>query len=158
MRKILMGVIVAAIAVAIGSTAVLAAGINPTGGPYQGQFSGVVSGDRGSQAPISLDLTQTGAQLAGKVTIGEGLLVDGGFCGQVAVPATEQNVTGQTLAGHPDRLSTELAFNVSNVRIAVKLESRLSPDREKIEAQARIDLPWLCGRDPVISGVLQRED
>jgi hypothetical protein len=158
MRKILMGVFVAAIAVAIGSTAALAAGVKPAVGPYQGQFSGQVNGDRNSQAPLSLDLTQQGDQITGKVAIGDGLFIDGGLCGQVAVPATEQFVTGQTLTGHPDRLSTELAFNVSSLRIVVDLESRISPDREKIEAQASIDLPWLCGRDPVITGVLQRED
>ena len=157
MKKLSASVILAVIGILVGSLTAQAAGIRTTYGPYQGIFSGSVRGDRDSQAPITLDLIQRGEDISGTVSIGEGLFIDGGMCGAVAVPATEQAVTGKTVKGHPDQLDTELSFNVSNIKIVVNLESRISADGKNIEAEARIDLPWLCGRDPVIRGELERE-
>jgi hypothetical protein len=68
-----------------------------TVGPYEGSFQGVAYGDNGSRAPLSLDLTHRGNVVEGRVSLGEGLYVDGGFCGQVHVPATTQYVEGQTV-------------------------------------------------------------
>jgi hypothetical protein len=158
MKKLSASVILAVIAILVGSLTAQAAGISTTYGPYQGIFSGGVSGDRGSEAPITLDLIQRGEDISGTVSIGEGLYIDGGVCGAVAVPAAEQAVTGKTVKGHPDQLDTKLSFNVSNIKIVVNLASRISADGKNIEAEARIDLPWLCGRDPVIRGELERED
>ena len=139
-------------------TATAFAAANPVApGPYQGQFAGYVSGDQGSQAPIALDLKHNGEEITGKVSIGEGLFIDGGMCGSVAVPAAEQMVTGRTIPGHPDQLDTKLTFDVSNLKITVNLEGQISTDGEKIEAQASIDLPWLCGRDPVLVGEFERD-
>ena len=147
----------AVIAILVGSLTAQAAGIRTTYGPYQGIFSGSVRGDRDSQAPITLDLIQRGEDISGTVSIGEGLFIDGGMCGAVAVPPVEQAVTGRAVKGHPDQLDMELTFKVSNLKIVVNLESQISPDGRNIEAEARIDLPWLCGRDPVIRGELERE-
>jgi len=157
MKKLSASVIMAVIAILVGSLTAQAAGIATAYGPYKGQFSGIVSGDRGSEAPITLDLIQRGEDISGTVSIGEGLFIDGGLCGAVAVPAVEQAVTGKTVKGHPDQLDVELSFNVSNIKIGVNLESRISADGKNIEAEAKIDLPWLCGRDPLIRGELERE-
>jgi len=157
MKKILLSILLAIVIISAGTATALAAGKPAHPGPYQGQFSGFVSGDHNSRAPIALDLTHEDDEITGKVTIGEGLFIDGGVCGSVSVPAAEQMVTGNTAPGHPDQLDTELTFNVSNLKITVELEGHISEDGEKIEAQAKIDLPWLCGRDPVIVGALERD-
>lgn len=157
MKKLSASVMLSVIAILVGSLTAQAAGITTAYGPYQGMFSGSVRGDRGSRAPITLDLIQRGEDISGTVSIGEGLTIDGGMCGAVAVPAAEQVVSGKTLRGHPDQLDTELSFKVSNIKIVVNLESRISADGKNIEAEARIDLPWLCGRDPLIRGELERE-
>ena len=104
MRKLSASVIMALIAILVGSLTAQAAGIASVAGPYQGQFAGTVRGDRNSQAPITLDLVQRGDDISGTVSIEQGLFINGGICGAVAVPATEQAVTGKTVKGHPDRL------------------------------------------------------
>ena len=157
MKKLSVSVFLAVIAMLVGSLTSKAAGIPSATGPYQGQFTGFVSGDRGSEAPITLDLIQRGEDISGTVSIGEGLFIDGGWCGAVAVPAVEQAVTGKTVKGHPGQLDVELSFNVSNLKIGVNLESQISADGKAIEAEAKIDLPWLCGRDPQILAELERE-
>lgn len=157
MKKLLASILMAVLIVSVGTATASAAAHPAIPGPYQGQFDGYVSGDQGSQAPIKLDLMHKGDEITGKVTIGEGLFIDGGMCGSVEVPATEEIVAGNTIPNHPDRLDTELTFNVGNLEITVNLEGQISADGEEIEAQAKIDLPWLCGRDPVIKGELARD-
>ncbi|MGD9050103.1 MAG: hypothetical protein PVF77_18765 [Anaerolineae bacterium] len=126
-------------------------------GPYEGRFQGVANGDRSSSAPIMLDLTHRGNQVEGVVYIGEGLVVSGGFCGTVNVPATAQYVEGKTVRWNPNRLVVKPTFDLGGFELKVDFESNVSADGEEITAKAEVDLPWFCGRDPVLSSTLYRE-
>jgi hypothetical protein len=125
-------------------------------GPYEGVFSGYVSSEDGSQAPIALQLTQRGEEVAGVVSLGEGLYVNAGMCGGTNIPSSEQEFAVKTDPGKPDQLSTILTFNVSGYQIGVNLESLISADGNEITSQVNIDLPWICGHDPVLTGILYR--
>jgi hypothetical protein len=125
-----------------------------TPGPYEGIFSGYVSSDNGSQAPITLDLTHRGEDVEGVVTLGEGLYVDAGMCGGANIPSSEQEFAVKTELGKPNHLSTQLTFDVSGYQIGVNLESLITNDGKTITSQANIDLPWICGRDPILTGTL----
>ena len=127
-----------------------------TPGPYEGSFSGTVSSDNGSQAPISMNLTHRGDVVEGSVSLGNGLSVNGGVCGTVDVPSVEQHITGTSQPDNPNQISTQMAFEVSGINIVVDLNSQISSDGSVIQAQTAIDLPWLCGRDPLLSGSLNR--
>lgn len=135
----------------------VAAGRPVQRGPYEGVFEGFVQGDKGSNAPISLDLTHRGREVAGTVTLGEGLYVSGGWCGAVQVPALAQYVSGQSDRTNARRVTVTPTFDAGGFDLTVRFESLLSTDGETITARAKIDLPWFCGRDPVLSGVLYRE-
>jgi len=160
MKKVLM--VATALAVLSFVVPVAFAGPLPTGGavqpgPYEGVFEGRVRGDRGSQAPIGLDLTHRGREVEGSVTLGEGLFVSGGWCGAVQVPALEQYVSGQTDRGNARRVAVTPTFDAGGFELTVKFESTLSTDGKMITARAKIDLPWFCGRDPVLTGTLYRQ-
>ena len=129
-----------------------------TPGPYEGVFSGFVSSDTGSQAPITLELTHRGEDVEGVVSLGEGLYVNAGMCGGANIPSTEQEFAVKTDPGKPNQLSTQLSFDVSGYQIGVNLESLISEDGETITSQANIDLPWICGHDPVLTGSLLRAE
>ena len=126
-------------------------------GPYEGVFEGVAYGDRNSSAPIELDLTHRGSQVEGRVSLREGLHVSGGFCGTVDVPAVSQAVEGQTVRWNPKRLVVSPTFDLGGFDITVDFESNVSSDGEVITARAKIDLPWFCGRDPVLTSRLYRD-
>ena len=125
-------------------------------GPYEGTFHGYVYGDRGSKAPLTLELTHRGEQVEGDLSLDRGLYVDGGRCGAFNVPSGVQYASGQTLSNDPRRLIAQSTVDVGGFGIGVDLESDVSPDGETVTAQATIDLPWLCGRDPVLTGTLHR--
>jgi hypothetical protein len=127
-----------------------------TPGPYEGVFDGYVSSDNGSRAPITLDLTQRGEDVEGVVTLGEGLYVNAGMCGGTSIPTSEQEFAVSTEPGKPDQLSTLLTFDVSGYQIGVNLESLISEDGNEITSQVNIDLPWICGRDVMLTGILYR--
>lgn len=126
-------------------------------GPYDGTFRGIVYGDKGSSAPLTMDLIHRGNQVEGKVSLGEGLYVSGGWCGAVNIPAVSQFVEGQTLRTNPNRLLTSPTFDVSGFELTVDFESNMSADGKTITADAKVDLPWLCGRDPMLSGKAYRQ-
>lgn len=150
----------------LGITNASASGISPapisstitTPGPYEGIFSGNVSGDNSSQAPITLELTHRGEDVEGVVSLGEGLYVNAGMCGGASIPSSEQSFTVKTQPGTPRELSTQLAFNVGNYQVGVDLESLISDDGKMITSQVGIDLPWICGRDPMLTGTLYRTE
>jgi hypothetical protein len=126
-------------------------------GPYEGTFEGIAYGDLGSRAPLSLDLTHRGDDVEGVVRLGEGLYVNGGWCGAVDVPATTQHVDGQTVGGDPRRLVVNPTFDVGGFDLEVDFESKVSADGEVITARAKVDLPWFCGRDPALRATLYRD-
>ena len=138
-----------------------AAPVRPTatsGGLFTGSFEGVLYGDDGSEAPVMLELVQNGRDVTGEITVGRGLIIDGGNCGVVEVPATSQTATGKTTATAPRHLDATAALKVQGISVTINLDSELSRDGEDIAAEAKIDLPWLCGRDPVINGEFTRAD
>lgn len=127
-----------------------------SGGLFAGTFEGVLRGDDGSTAPIALELTQDGRAVTGEIAVGRGLLIDGGNCGAATVPAATQTATGQTTARNPRHLEASVDFKVQGIAVTIDLTGDLSRDGETLSAEAKIDLPWLCGRDPVVTGELSR--
>ena len=125
-------------------------------GPYEGTFHGVVYGDKGSSAPLTLALTHRGSQVEGKVSLGSGLYVNGGWCGNVSIPSVSTYVEGQTQRLNARRLVTSPTFDVGGFELTVDFESNISTDGETITADAKVDLPWLCGRDPQLTGKAYR--
>lgn len=129
-----------------------------SGGLFTGSFEGVLYGDDGSEAPVVLELVQNGRDVTGEISVGRGLFIDGGNCGVVEVPVTTQTATGRTTASAPRNLDAVAALKVQGISVTIHLDSELSRDGEDITAEAKIDLPWLCGRDPVINGEFTRAD
>ena len=123
-------------------------------GPYAGVFHGTVYAPNGSKANMSLDLTHKGNVVEGTVFLGEGLSVDAGLCGAAAIPASSLVATGKTSAVNPKKLAATSVFDVNGVTVKVDLDSQVQGDT--LKANAKIDLPWLCGSDPVITGTLHR--
>lgn len=124
-------------------------------GPYEGVFHGTVYAPDGSRATMSLDLTHRGQVVEGTVYLGEGLTIDAGLCGAGAIPASAIVASGKTSSLDGRELSSVSTFDVGGIAVDVVLESTISGD--DLDATATIDLPWLCGSDPVLTGKLHRE-
>jgi len=129
-----------------------------SGGLFTGTYEGILLGDDGSEAPVTLELTQAGRAITAEIAVGRGLLVDGGVCGVAAVPAGEQTGVGRVPANAPRHLDATAELEVEGVAVGLQLAGELSRDGQTLTTVARIDLPWLCGRDPVITGDLTRAD
>lgn len=123
-------------------------------GPYEGVFHGTVYAPNGSKAAMSLDLTHRGSAVEGTVFLGKGLSFDAGMCGSGAVPASTVVASGKSSAGNPRALTASSTFNVQGMDIKADLESYVSGDN--LNAEVTIDLPWICGGDPVLTGQLHR--
>jgi hypothetical protein len=159
MKKLMISIFAA---VAILPIAVLAAFAAPEEapmahvGPYEGTFHGTVYGDSGSSAPLTLELTHRDDIVSGNMYIGSGLYVKGGVCGGANVPAASQYASGKTVRNNPQRLVASSKVDVGRFDINVKLQSDVLADGDTINATAKLDLPWLCGRDPVLNATLYR--
>jgi hypothetical protein len=90
----------------------------------------------------------------GSIFLGDGLNIDAGLCGAGTIPASSHVAAGKTSTINPNNLSATSTFDVSGVTVKVNLDSQVQGDT--LKAKAKIDLPWLCGSDPVITGTLQR--
>ncbi len=123
-------------------------------GPYEGVFHGTVYAPDGSSANMSLDMTHRNGIVEGTVFLGEGLTLDAGLCGTAAIPASSVVASGKTAAANPNKLAATSVFDVSGITVKVNLNSQISGD--ELGATATIDLPWLCGSDPVLTGTLHR--
>jgi hypothetical protein len=123
---------------------------------FDGTFQGRIYGDKGSSAPIVLELNQEGRVVEGTVEMGRGLYVNGGMCGSGYVPGGVQSAAGQVSATNPRQVNAAAAFKVSGLTVNIDLTGLASANGQEVETQAKIDLPWLCGRDPVLSGTLFR--
>ena len=160
MKRIVVGI---AVVVAILSTSVAwahaAPGVEKVGvvGPYEGNFSGIVYGDKNSRAPLALELTHQGSQVEGAVSIGEGLYVDAGLCGSFDLPAIDASIEGQTMDGDSRRLEASPTFDAGAFELTVDFESEVSASGRVILTRAKVDLPWFCGQDPVLTGILLRD-
>lgn len=125
-------------------------------GPFDGTFHGVAKGDNGSSAPLTLELTHYGNTVKGTAFLGKGLHVDGGFCGAANIPASVRSASGQTVPNNPRRLAASTAFDVGGFEIGVELDGNVSANGRVLTADAKIDLPWICGGDPVLTTTLYK--
>lgn len=121
-------------------------------GPYEGTFNGTVYAPNGSSAPMSLIMTHRGSAVDGTVFIGDGLSIDAGMCGSAAIPASSVYANGNTLTSNPSRLTATSSFDVSGIDVKVDLDSTVSGNQ--LKAEAKIDLPFLCGGDQVLTSTL----
>ncbi len=127
------------------------------GAGFNGTFSGTLNGDRGSSAIGTLTLTQTGDAVSGDLVIGPGLVLDAGTCGAQSIPQLTQTAGGTIDPAAPNRLRTTSSIPLGGFTIGVVLTAELSADGQTLAARADLDLPFLCGRDPSVSGTLNRE-
>ncbi len=135
-------------------TAVVGAAL--PGGTFSGTFEGYLDGDNGSRAPVQLVLVQAGDTVNGTISIADGLFLDGGNCGATAVPTGAQAASGMVDPANPSHLDADATVMVQGLSITIALDADMSPDGQTLTAQATIDLPLLCGRDPAIGGVFTR--
>ena len=126
-------------------------------GGFNGAFSGTLSGDNGSSATGTLTLTQNGDTVSGELAIGPGLVIDAGTCGAQSVPQLAQTAAGAIDPAAPNRLRTTNTIPVGGFTIGVVLTAELAPDGQSVAARADLDLSFLCGRDPSISGTFNRQ-
>ena len=126
-------------------------------GPYEGTFQGVARTERNSRALLALDLTHRGDRVQGTVYLGKGLHVDAGWCGSVDLPALSAKIAAQTVPGNPRRLLANPTFDASGFELTIDFESNLMGDGDVISAKATVDVPWFCGRDPVLTSTLYRD-
>ena len=154
--SIVLAVVILSIPVAL---AYAAPGSEKVGsvGPYEGSFSGIAYGGEGSRASLELELTHRGSLVDGNVSISEGLYVDAGRCGSFDLPAIEASIEGQTLEGNSQRLEASPTFDVGAFELTVDFESEMSASGNIIVTRANVDLPWFCGQDPVLMGILLRD-
>jgi len=160
MKKLISATILALVVISLFSISAFAATKSPPTniGPYEGEFVGQLSGSKGSTAWLALDLTDRNHEVAGTATIGRGLMVNAGnVCGQAAIPAGAIWAAGRTTGRNPDKLFASAPVAVGGFNITVDVAGDLSADGEEMDVEITIDVPWICGRDPVVSGTLFRQ-
>jgi hypothetical protein len=126
--------------------------------PFDGVFGGIINGDLGSSAPITLEMTQIGNDLSGTAVLGDGLIVDvgGGFCpGAQPVPATDVDLEGQANPNTPRHLERQSVVEVSGFDIIVTIVGDLSDDDNTLTVRMDLGVPWPC-RSATLQGVLER--
>jgi hypothetical protein len=159
MKKVLVPLVLAlamVLAVTVTASAAPPESASHDTGPFDGVFHGHVYGSNNSRAQMSLDLNHSGSQVDGTVFLGSGLLVDAGWCGSGYVPSGAYYAAGETTPGKPRNLAAETTVNVSGMDINIELDGNVSTSGNVIEAEARIDVPWICGPDPVLAGTLYK--
>lgn len=123
---------------------------------FNGAFSGTLTANNGSSAPATLTVTQTGDAVSGRLDIGNGLTIDGGICGVVAVPAGAQDAAGAVDPANLNRLATAVRVPVAGLDITAALVAEVAADGNAIAARVDIDLPFFCGRDASIDGLFNK--
>ena len=140
-------IVVAVMIMAGMATATASAASGPTADtPFSGAFRGRIFGDNGSQAPLTLVLTQVGDEVTGTAYLGRGLYVDGGFCGSTYIPASVQSAAGDVTNNR--EIEAAVPVTVSGFNVNISLDGELSRDGQTLDGVAKIDLPWLCGGRP----------
>lgn len=155
MKKLFLGLLlVIALFAAVAAPAFAAPDAAGPVGPYEGTFRGMVYGSNGSKAPMTLFLTHRGSEVEGQLYVGKGLHVDAGVCGSADLPSGIQTASGRTSVRNPRHLEAESDVVVSGYNITIDLESDVVGD--VLTAEATIDLPWICGADPVLTSTLYK--
>lgn len=127
-------------------------------GPFNGSFSGTITGHGGSKASISVALKHRDGNVTGTVTLGKGLRVDvgGGVCGGVHnVPQKTLNIAGATEGG-PRNLKATSNINVDGRNIKISISANLLQNGRDMKARMTLDAPWPCD-DPTLSAELTKE-
>src|SRR5262245_17538849 len=112
MRKFVVGALTALVlltATTAGAWAAPSPAATPAG-PYEGKFQGRVSSDNGTSAPLSVNSTHRGNTVSGTASLGSGLVVETRFCGEAAIPAATQQLTGYTQPDRPRHLEATSTF------------------------------------------------
>jgi hypothetical protein len=140
-----------------GEAAATAVPVAPAAGGFNGLFAGALNSENGSSAPATLELSQSGETVTGRLTIDNGLTLDVGNCGTQAVPPGSQTAAGRVDATNPNHLQTQGTIEAGGFTIGVTLTADLAADGQSVAAQAALDLPLICGADPVIGGTFVRQ-
>ena len=125
-----------------------------TAEPFTGTFAGIIQGSNNSEAEMILELEQDGNKVVGTAFIDEGLYVNAGNCGGAYIPATTETAVGTVSAKNPDILFAEASLNVSGINVTIDFVGEL--DEDTLDLEAKIDLPWLCGKDPLLHGTVEK--
>jgi hypothetical protein len=126
--------------------------------PFEGTFEGSILGDAGSQAPLTLILTQEGNQVIGTATLGDGLSINvgGGLCGGVqTVPTSVLDVNTQINPTLPRHIESVSELEVSGFSIGVEVLADLSEDDETLTVQIALKPPFFC-LQPRLMATLER--
>ena len=157
MKKLTTGLLIAFAALVLLSVTAFAAPPKPAAGPFEGVFTGTVKGDLGSQTTLTLDLTDRANLVEGEATLGTGLKVNAGqVCGTAVIPAGVIWAEGEKSSHRPRELSAESTIEVSGMEVTIEVDGELSANGKTLDVTAKIDTPWICGRDPVITGTLTK--
>jgi hypothetical protein len=129
-------------------------------GLFQGNFTGMATGDVETSAPLTLNLTQNGSWVAGSVTILPGISINTGglICpGTVAVPSGTMGINGSISNKNPHQLAAKSVLIASGMKITADMLADISKDGNTMKAQINLNMPWPC-RDPTIRADLVRSN
>lgn len=127
-------------------------------GLYDGNFTGIATGDRGTSAPLTLNLTRNNSAVTGFATILPGIKVDTGglICpGLVAVPAGSVPIKGNISSRDPRVLIATFVIQTQGMSIVADVLAEMSPDGTSMRIQIKLKTPWPC-RNPTIRADLTR--
>lgn len=136
------------------ATAAAATPEKPAPKPFTGTFEGIIYGSNNSSTAIILELEQEKNHVIGTAFIDEGLYINAGNCGGAYVPATTETAVGNVSTKNPNLLSAETNLNVSGINVTIDFIGEL--DEDVLDLEAKIDLPWLCGKDPLLHGTVEK--
>ncbi len=126
--------------------------------PFEGTFSGTITGDEKSRAELMVVLTQDGDSVTGEVTLGEGLQVNvgRGFCpGVQDVPASTLGLADTISADAPNHLESSSQMNVGGYNVGLEMFADLSDDQSMLNVQVNIKVPFPC-TSPELFAMLSR--
>ena len=127
-------------------------------GLFQGNFTGIATGDGVTSAPLTLNLTQNGSRVSGSATILAGIKVNTGglVCpGTVDVPSGTMGIAGSISNRNPRQLAAKSALNASGMKITADMLADISREGDIMTAQIKLNLPWPC-RSPTVKANLAR--
>jgi len=98
-------------------------------GLFQGNFTGIATGDEKTGAPLTLNLTQNGSRVSGSATILAGIKVNTGglICpGTVDVPSGTLSIAGSISNRNPRQIAAKSALNASGMKITADMLADIS--------------------------------
>ena len=153
MKKWFLGIILAIGLISIGAVAPTFAAANS---PFNGTFSGIAYGEYNSTAPLTLTVTQEGDDVTANINIDNGLKVNaGGFCGIIAIPASSISASGIDTNDDLNVLTSQVPFDVGGgVTVTAEIIGEMSADGDEMDVEIKVNTPFICGNDPVVTGTL----